>query len=110
MAVLAIYEHRFDRLEASLIRSLKTAFIGMASALLVRYTAITIIIGGFILSTIVVLLFFAGLPLPYICIDLFAALVLGISGPNVMLMIVAGLYLTGALAHTSLVYVRATNA
>lgn len=43
-------------------------------ALLSRFSAISITVGGFVLSTVVVFLFFAGLPLTYVCINLFAAL------------------------------------
>ena len=46
----------------------------IVSVLLVKMTAVTITITGFILSGIVVMLFFIGLPLPYICIGLFATL------------------------------------
>lgn len=46
----------------------------VVSAMLVKATAITITILGFVLSGIVVMLFFVGLPLPHICIGLFATL------------------------------------
>lgn len=123
----------------------------VVSALLRRYSAVMIITGGFLLSAGVVLLSFIGLPLPYICIALFAALgviqgasfaavpelnttgetralangamaqmgnignligtpillaVLGSAGANAMLMIVAGLYVIGALMHILLAQTR----
>lgn len=46
----------------------------VVSALLPRFSAISITVGGFVLSAAVVLLFFAGVPLPYVCIGLFAVL------------------------------------
>lgn len=44
------------------------------SLLLTRFSAVAITAGGFVLSAGVVLLYFVGAPLPFICIALFAAL------------------------------------
>lgn len=46
----------------------------IVSAMLTKLTAVTITMVGFVLSGLVVMFFFVGLPLPYICIGLFAAL------------------------------------
>lgn len=123
----------------------------VVSVLLVRYSAVRIITGGFLLSAAVVLMSFIGLPLPYVCIALFAALglvqgasfaavpelnstgetralangamaqmgnignltgtpillmVLAVAGAKAMLLIVALLYLVGALLHAGLAYAR----
>jgi DHA1 family inner membrane transport protein len=43
-------------------------------ALLTKFSAISISVAGFVLSAVVVFLFFVGLPLAYICLGLFAAL------------------------------------
>lgn len=132
------------------IMSIITSLV-IVSVLLTKFAATSIIIAGFVLSAIVVALTFAGLPLPYICIGLFATLgliqgasfaavpelntsdetralangamaqmgnignligtpilltVLTYAGPNAMLLIVAGLYLLGAVAHLCLAYAR----
>jgi MFS family permease len=46
----------------------------IVSAMLTKMTAVAITMVGFVLSSLVVMFFFIGLPLPYICIGLFATL------------------------------------
>lgn len=53
--------------------SIAVSFV-VVSALLSKFSAVSITTGGFLLSAAVVVLFFIGLPLPYICLGLFAAL------------------------------------